>query len=143
MEALTITAKAAFHPKTAAMNGVLHPHASATMSTGGAAKDDSVPPIDTFTNSTPRAKYFGGSGMSRRNTNGASKIAAIVIAAGSVTSEPNRGTTANPIHALATGVGTGRIFSAIPIVDITADSTGRDPATTMMTKTNNGSVKSR
>jgi hypothetical protein len=65
------------------------------------------------------------------------------MAAGSVTSEPSRGTTANPIHARAYGRGAGTNLSAIATPDSTAETTGREPATTMMTNTNSGSVKSR
>ena len=39
------------------MNGVSQPHGRATISTGGAAKWVSVPPIDTFTNSSPSVAY--------------------------------------------------------------------------------------
>src|SRR6185437_5230016 len=66
-EAFAITATAAFQPKTATMKLLLQFHVCATISTGGAAKDERVPPIDTLTKTTPRAKYLGGSGMSCRN----------------------------------------------------------------------------
>ena len=68
----------------------------ATISTGGAANDVSVPPIETLTNSTPRAKYLAGSGTRDVKIRGASISAAIVIAAGSVMSEPSRGIAASP-----------------------------------------------
>ena len=40
------------------MNGVSHPQARATISTGGAAKWVSVPPIETLTKSRPSVAYF-------------------------------------------------------------------------------------
>ena len=43
---------------SASMNGMSHPHGRATISTGGAANCVSVPPIETFTNSTPSVAYF-------------------------------------------------------------------------------------
>ena len=49
---------AARHPKCSSMKGVSQFHGRATISTGGAAKCVSVPPIDTFTNSSPSVAYF-------------------------------------------------------------------------------------
>ena len=46
-------AMAAFQPKCFNMNIVSHPHASTTISTGGAAKCVRVPPMEIFTNSSP------------------------------------------------------------------------------------------
>ena len=114
----------------------------ATISTGGAAYEVSVPPIETLTNSTPSAKYFGAlAARPCRKTCGASISAAIVIAAGSVISEPSSGTAgqAQP------GAGQRRRHrqpGAPRAIDRarTACSTGRDAATTMTTKTNSGSV---
>ena len=62
--ALTTTAMAAFQPKVTSMKELSQPHVEATISTGGAAKDVSVPPMETFTNSTPRARYLTPSGTS-------------------------------------------------------------------------------
>ena len=45
-------------PKCVSMNGVSQPQGLATMSTGGAAKWVSVPPIETFTNRAPSVAYF-------------------------------------------------------------------------------------
>ena len=56
--ALTVTASADFQPKVASMKGRSHPHFAATISTGGAANGVSVPPIETFTKSTPRVAYL-------------------------------------------------------------------------------------
>ena len=41
-----------------AMNVVSQFHGRATISTGGAAKCVSVPPIETLTNSSPSVAYF-------------------------------------------------------------------------------------
>jgi hypothetical protein len=49
---------AARHPKWLSIKAVSHPHGRATISTGGAAKCVSVPPIDTLTNSTPSVAYI-------------------------------------------------------------------------------------
>ena len=46
------------HPKWLAMYSVSHPHGRATISTGGAAKCVSVPPMETFTKSRPSVAYF-------------------------------------------------------------------------------------
>ena len=51
-------ASAARHPKCPSMKGVSQFQARATMSTGGAAKCVSVPPIETFTKSSPSVAYF-------------------------------------------------------------------------------------
>ena len=51
-------ATSARQPKFMAMNGMSQPHGRATISTGGAAKWVSVPPIETLTNSTPSVAYF-------------------------------------------------------------------------------------
>jgi hypothetical protein len=76
------------------MKALSQPQVAATISTGGAANEVRVPPIDTFTNSTPSAPYLSHSGMPGRNTWGASISAASVMAAGSVMSEPISGTSA-------------------------------------------------
>ena len=49
---------AARQPKCWSMNSVSQFHGRATISTGGAAKWVSVPPIDTFTNRSPSVAYF-------------------------------------------------------------------------------------
>src|SRR5688572_7917382 len=138
--ALTSTATAAFHPKVASMNALSHCHVEATISTGGAAYDVRVPPIDMLTNSTPSARYFTGSGTCGRKICGASINAAMVMAAGSVTSEPSSGTAARPSQADAMGVGTGSTRATRLKPDITVRSTGREAATTITTKTKSGSV---
>ena len=51
-------ATTARQPKCASMNGVSQPQGRATISTGGAAKWVSVPPIETLTNSRPSVAYF-------------------------------------------------------------------------------------
>ena len=58
MAALMSTATAAFQPKLDSMNQMSQFHLAATISTGGAAKEVSVPPIDMFTNSTPMVEYL-------------------------------------------------------------------------------------
>ena len=45
------------------MQALSHCQVVATISTGGAAYDVSVPPIETLTNSTPSARYLSRSGM--------------------------------------------------------------------------------
>ena len=51
-------ATTARQPKCPSMNGVPQSQCRATMSTGGAAKCVSVPPIETLTNKSPRVPYF-------------------------------------------------------------------------------------
>jgi hypothetical protein len=89
---------AAFQPKVEAMKVVSQPQRPATISTGGAANEVSVPPTDTFTNNTPSAPYFSFSGTPGQNTRGASIKAARVMAAGSVMAEPTSGTSARHSH---------------------------------------------
>src|SRR5688500_19757002 len=55
---LISTATNAFAPNIDSMKSVVQPHLAATIRTGGAAKCVSVPPTETFTNSTPRVAYF-------------------------------------------------------------------------------------
>ena len=52
---MAITAR---QPKWREHEGVSQRHGRATISTGGAAKCVSVPPIDTLTNSRPSVAYF-------------------------------------------------------------------------------------
>ena len=80
------------------------------------------------------------SGTSGRKICGASIKAAIVIAAGSVTSEPSSGTAAKPSQAVASGVGKGIARAVMRTHQITVISTGREAAITITTKTNSGSV---
>ena len=94
--ALTTAAIAAFQPNWSSMKALSHCQVVATISTGGAAYDVSVPPIDTLTKSTPNARYFAGSGTRGAKTLGASINAAMVIAAGSVISDPSSGMAARP-----------------------------------------------
>lgn len=138
--ALVTTASAAFHPKVENMKALSHCQVEATINTGGAAYDVKVPPIETLTNSTPSARYLTRSGTSDRKICGASISAAMVIAAGSVTTEPSSGTAARPSHAVASGVGTGSTRAATRTSCITTVSTGREAATTITTNTNSGSV---
>ena len=49
--------------------------------------------METFTKSTPRVRYFSRFEACRENITSRSIIAAKVIAAGSVTMDPNSGTT--------------------------------------------------
>ena len=56
--ALTSTASAAFQPKVASMKALSQLQVAATISTGGAANEVSVPPIETLTNSTPSARVL-------------------------------------------------------------------------------------
>ena len=68
---------------------VSHPQVLATISTGGAAKCVSVPPIDTDRNSSPKVAYFNlFEGENSKNFD-ISSDAEIVIAAGSVMNEPS------------------------------------------------------
>jgi hypothetical protein len=53
-------AATARHPKCPNMNVESQAHGRATMSTGGAAKCVSVPPIETLTKSRPSVAYFSG-----------------------------------------------------------------------------------
>ena len=99
-----------------------------------------MPPMDTLTNSTPSAMYFTGSGTAGRKICGASMSAAMVMAAGSVISEPSSGTAARPSQAVASGVGRGTRRAMASTAAITVRSTGRDAAITITTKTNRGSV---
>ena len=138
--ALTSTAITAFQPKVAAMKALSHCQVSATISTGGAAKDVKVPPIEMLTKSTPSAAYFSHSGRPCRKTSGASISAASVIAAGSVMSEPTSGTRARHNHRRASAFGRGSQRAQPSTSPATVTSTGREAATTMMTKTNSGSV---
>ena len=142
--ALISTAMADFQPKWASMWALSHCQVPATISTGGAAKDVSVPPIDTFTKSTPSAPYFSRSDMAGVNTRGASISAASVMAAGSVMAEPTSGTSARQIQTCAVAVLPGSTRATRADSATTADwmpsSTGREAATTMMVKTNSGSV---
>ncbi len=141
--ALMHTAIAAFQPKVASMKAESHCQVAATISTGGAANEVSVPPIEMLTNSTPNARYLGLSGTSGRNTCGPSSSAASVIAAGSVMAEPNSGTAANPSQAVASGAGHGRRRAITPMPAATVCRMGRDAATTITTNTNSGSVNWR
>jgi len=111
----------------------------ATISTGGAANELRVPPMEIFTSRTPRARYLACSAISRLKICGPSNSAAMVIAAGSVINEPSNGTAANPSQACVrpgTGVWREIAWTASP----TACRIGRDAATTMTTKTNSGSA---
>jgi hypothetical protein len=122
------------------MKALSQPQVPATISTGGAAYEVRVPPMEMFTNSTPSAKYLARSGMPGRNTSGARVSAAMVMAAGSVISDPSSGTAASPSHTAAACVGTGTSRASADTPSITVRSTGRDAAMTITTKTNIGSV---
>ena len=64
----------------------------------------------------------------------------MVMAAGSVMSEPSSGTAARPSQAVAIGVGKGMRRAVISTKATTVRSTGREAAITITTKTNSGSV---
>ena len=66
---------------------------AATISTGGAANEVSVPPIETLTKSTPMVAYLSRSDTAVPKTRSRSISAASVIAAGSVMNEPSSGIT--------------------------------------------------
>ncbi len=138
--AFTNTASAAFQPKWASMKALSQPQVLATISTGGAAYAVSVPPMDTFTSSTPSAKYLRRSGTAGRKICGASISAAMVMAAGSVMSEPSSGTAASPSQAAAMGRGRGSHRAACRTAASTVCRMGREAAITITTKTNSGSV---
>ena len=80
-------------PNIESMNAVVQSHFAATISTGGAAKLVSVPPTDTFTNSTPSVAYFRRFDTPAAKMRSRSISAASVIAAGSVINEPSSGTS--------------------------------------------------
>ena len=65
---------------------------AATISTGGAAKGVSVPPIETFTNRTPSVAYLSLFDTPAGRSGRCSISAASVIAAGSVMNDPSSGT---------------------------------------------------
>ena len=122
------------------MKPLSHCQVDATINTGGAAYAVSVPPMETLTNRTPRARYLTASGTCGLKICGASIRAAIVIAAGSVINDPSKGTAARPSHALATGVDRGSRRATELTACMTVRRTGREAATTITTKTNKGSV---
>ena len=93
--ALMSTAMAAFQPKLAIMNQVSQFHLAATISTGGAAKGVSVPPMEMFTNRVPSVAYLSLVEMSREYKVSRSIRAARVMAAGSVMNDPSKGTNAS------------------------------------------------
>ena len=140
MLALISTAMAAFQPKVTNMKAEVQFQVDATIKIGGAAKEVSVPPIETFTNRTPSARYFKRSGTSGRKICGANMSAAIVMAAGSVIADPKRGTAAKPNQAVASELRTGSMWAMALTVVITKCSTGLDAAITITTNTNSGSV---
>ena len=134
------TASAARQPKRSSMNARSHPHSRATISTGGAAKCVSVPPIDTLTNSVPSVAYFRLVPGCRSKNCRASSNAQIVIAAGSVMNDPSSGPTVRMVNHQAAGVQPPRFairFSA----DSAKTTIGRVDASAMITTTNIASVK--
>src|SRR5690625_3018839 len=141
--ALIATAIAAFQPKFIAMNGRSQPQAFATISTGGAAKFVSVPPMEMFTNNTPKVAYLKRADTCRLNRLLASTSAASVMAAGSVMNEPSRGTTASTTKYSPMLPSSGSSRDKPLTTSIASCRIGRLPAITMMTNTNNGSVKLR
>ncbi len=78
--------------------------------------------------------------MPRWNTCGPSISAAIVMAAGSVMSEPASGTALRHSQALAVAGGTGSSRASPSTQRITAVRTGSDAAITITTNTKAGSV---
>ncbi len=81
--AFTRTASRDFQPIVVNMWAVLQSHLAATISTGGAAKLVSVPPIETLTNSAPTVAYMNRVDVLRAKNWSRSISAASVIAAGS------------------------------------------------------------
>jgi hypothetical protein len=126
-------------PKCVSMKALSQPQAPATISTGGAAYEVRVPPIETLTNSTPSAKVLQPFRHALAEHGGASISAARVIAAGSVISEPASGTSARPSQACATSAQRRKPRQQAQQAR-TASSTGREAATTITTNTNSGSV---
>ena len=90
--AFTTTASAALQPKVCSMKLRSHCQVAATINTGGAAKGVNVPPMDTFTSKTPKVAYFRRSLTGLASTASRNMRAASVMAAGSVISEPSKGT---------------------------------------------------
>jgi len=139
--ALKTTASAAFAPNVESMNPDVHSHFAATMSTGGAAKFVSTPPMDTLTNNTPSVAYLRRLEASVAKTRSRNISAASVMAAGSVISEPSNGTKERLKKYPAT---TGRDGNNRPTDRTLSDVSciiGLLAAITMMTKTNIGSTK--
>ena len=91
--AFTTTAIAAFQPNVLAIKLVSQPHWAATISTGGAANEVSVPPTEILTKSTPRVAYFRRVDRLREKKRLPKINAASVMAAGSVMKEPMSGTS--------------------------------------------------
>ena len=137
------TATAALAPKVDSMKLLLQPHLAATMSTGGAAKLVSVPPIETLTNSTPSVAYLSRAEASPAKIRSRSISAASVIAAGSVISEPSSGTSERLRKNHASGGLSGNAAPAIRTLSEANCITGRLAAMTMITNTNIGSAKCR
>ena len=102
----------------------------------------SVPPIETFTNSTPNVAYFRRV-ETRANTVSFMSSAANVMAAGSVMNEPNSGTTIKQVRKNPRLPGSGNTLTMPCTICDAVCKIGRLPATTMMAKTNIGSVKLR
>ena len=142
-EALITTASAAFQPKWLSMNVESQPHFAATISTGGAANEVSVPPIDTLTKSTPSVAYFTRSGSSTLNTRSRRVSAASVMAAGSVSAEPISGSTDSARKYTAIDRGSGVTRASAFTSTSASFRMGLLPATTMIAKTKSGSVKLR
>jgi hypothetical protein len=141
--ALITTASAAFQPKVANMKGVSHCQGPATISTGGAAKWVRVPPIEMFTKSMPRVAYLRRVDRPWLKKRSRSISAARVIAAGSVMTEPSRGTRPRHRKNTATGRALGSSPARLSTSCMTLTRIGRLAAITMITKTNSGSVKLR
>src|SRR6478609_3773557 len=138
--AFTTVAIAAFQPNWESIQALSHCQVVATISTGGAAYDVSVPPIEMLTKSTPSARYLTRSGMCSAKTEGAIIRAAMVIAAGSVISDPSSGIAARQSQVVAIGLATGSVPASRSTARITVIRIGRDAAMTITTKTNSGSV---
>ena len=115
----------------------------ATISTGGAANGVSVPPMETLTNSTPSVAYLSLFDTAAENTRSRSISAPRVMAAGSVMSEPSRGTRASVTKYTAMPPRSGTKALTASTSRRAAYSTARLPATTMIANTNIGSVKLR
>ena len=132
-------ATTARHPNVAIMKPVPQSQGRATIKTGGAAKCVSVPPIDTFTKSSPSVAYLNVVPGWRSKNCRASSSAQIVMAAGSVMNEPRMGPMVKMVTHHAAGLAPPT-FANRRRLDSAKPSTGRVEASAMITTTNRASV---
>jgi hypothetical protein len=118
---------------------VSQPQGRATISTGGAAKWVSVPPIDTLTNSRPSVAYFRRWLGPRSKNWRASTSALMVIAAGSVMNDPSSGPSMRMASHHAPGVPPPRLATRRS-ADSARPTIGRLAASAITTTTKSGSV---